>query len=112
MYHTLAVRLGPHTADWNHLPEEVVMIINNFIRKMDYDDRWGWGESINIVLQSPMWSCHLLNELRRTVAGHVDKTKAILIYNYQLFAFGSGFPRVQPSKYRKQMLASIGPPRD
>lgn len=34
-------------ADWNHLPTEIVMIINNFIRKMDYDDHWGWARAIS-----------------------------------------------------------------
>ena len=92
MYHTLAVRHDPLVADWNHLPEEVVMIINNFIRKMDYDDRWGWGESIAKVGEG--WGC----------VGYTDWVKAFLIYRYQM---KTDIVKTRLCAVRKQLLADI-----
>ena len=101
MSNTLAVRLDPRVAnsattvaaDWNHLPEEVVMMINNFIRKMDYDDHWGWGESIAKVGQG--WGC----------VGYTDRVKAFLIYRYQMKTDIEHPWRL--CAVRKQLLADI-----
>ena len=78
------------TADWNYLPKEVVMIINNFIRKMDYDDHWGWGESIARVGEIGEWG-------RNT-----DMVKAFLIYRHQMTT-----DIVKTNALREQLLADI-----
>ena len=95
MSNTLAVRHDPRVAGWNHLPEEVVMMINNFIRKMDYDDHWGWGESIAKVGQGWGW------------VGYTDLVKAFLIYRYQMKPPWADIVKTRLCAVRKQLLADI-----
>ena len=100
MSHTHAVRRDPRVADWNHLPEEVVMIINNFIRKMDYDDRWGWGESIARGTKMAAWNTN------QVAADMVDMVKTYFIYRLQMLSDPVALCLYSHSN-RKQLLADI-----
>ena len=99
MSHTHAVRRDPRVA-WNHLPEEVVMIINNFIRKMDYVDHWGWGESIARGTKMAAW------DRNQVAADMADIVKMFFIYRLQMLSEPVALCLYSHSN-RKQLLADI-----